>query len=100
MLFYKNAFLIPKTKDSLMSETLFSVEFVTSSNVVGVNGGIGRATKKVRRHTDQPPGLHDPTGDGNGQSITRESNKGISYKDPLVGGDDRGSEWEDVDEDF
>lgn len=55
------------------------------SNAAGTNGGIGRAKKKVLRHADQPPKLKDPKVDMNEQTISKESNAKVSYKETLIG---------------
>lgn len=48
-----------------MGETLSLVEFAIGSNVAGLSGGLGRATKKVYRQVDQLPKLEDLTVDAN-----------------------------------
>lgn len=76
------------------------MEFVTGSNVVGSNGSIGRATKKVHRHVDQPPEAEDPTVDMNGQSVSKVSNVGVSYKEILMDVGASLSNHATVDDDF
>ncbi|PPD84717.1 hypothetical protein GOBAR_DD18353 [Gossypium barbadense] len=69
------------------------MEFAIGSNSSSSNSGIGRATKKVRRHVDQPLKSEDPTVDRNGQIILqdriREKKMETSLVIKLLGGNIR-----------
>ncbi|KAG4126341.1 hypothetical protein ERO13_D10G151550v2 [Gossypium hirsutum] len=68
-----------------MAKTLTLVEFVVGKNFMWSNNGVGRATKKVRRHTGVPPDLNDSTVDENGQVVQDASLPQASYKAKLLG---------------
>lgn len=68
-----------------MSGTLPVADFVIGANPFGLNIGIGRATKKVRRRPDLLLDTDDPAMEENGRKLSEATMAKVSYKNILIG---------------